>query len=189
MSELRKARPPAAAPARRQHQTNPSEWLKRRWMQLKRFTEHQIESLHERERRAYQQFAVESEAFKAGGPRTQTDWRTIGQALISETNSIINEPFFPPRSIKEWREAEMQKFERHTFALWRSIWNRFDAAWDKKSGEPGYMSELDAVHQCDLAIWRDRYPFPPKSVALAGGGMEHLKVAAKPISQDEWWDK
>lgn len=172
-----------------QHKSEPGNLTKNRWVQIKRLTLAQIREMQVAETAAYQRCLREAQAFGEGGPRTRTDWQMIGVARMATFNDALG-AFWPARSPLDWRECETRLYHRHIFRLWRTLWDRFDAAWNKMPGEVGYISEVMAVHQCDIAIAKDSYPFPPASVSgAASSGMDRFKSKPGDDQKEDWWDK
>lgn len=171
------------------HESEPSNLTRNRWVQIKRLTLTQIREIQEAETAAYQRFLWEAVAFGEGGPQTRTDWQMVGMSRLATFNDALG-PFWPARSPLDWRERETRLFHRHIFRLWRSLWDRYDTAWDKMPGEVGYLSEVTVIHQCDIAISKDPYPFPPASVAGASSsGMNSFKSKPEEDQKEDWWDK
>ena len=133
-----------------------------RWMQIKRFSSDQMMSLHKIEQRAFEK---EQHFWNAGRipPPEISSWQAIGVSYIYDCNVDLGQ-FWPQYSTREWRESEIARFKKAIYRLWRPIWDKYEESAVKVVGQLGYISELNAIHKCDLAIQESAPPFPPDHV-------------------------
>jgi hypothetical protein len=74
-------------------------------------------------------------------------------------------PYWPERMELRTREEMIEAFRRSVYPIWRPIWERLDKAFLLLPGDPGYLSEMAALHEADAEIFR---------AALAGGWLDQL---------------
>ena len=135
-----------------------------RWLMIKRLSADEIRRLHGVEKKSDAEW---QENQKLDKPKQNVSyWREAGLMEFSSMN--ISKPKFWPRSLSEEdRAREVERFERHIFTLWKPRMDRY---------EHGDVSEIQAVHDCDLAIKAD--PYKPAFEPVPMGQADYAEMAA-----------
>jgi hypothetical protein len=146
-------------------------------MQVKRFTEDQLQRLQDAENAA-------DKAWRAAYEKHHTElphWTAAGVALMADFNLTLPK-FWPKNFDNSDKIREKAIFLKHIFPLWRPIWDRLDAAHNCNRSDKDYVSELDTVHLIDWKVLRDAFEFPPKqsSAGLLGRLGKNAAIKPKP---------
>ena len=140
--------------------TEPSESVRLfRWPRIKFLKDRTIERIHELERACYSRA---EEAYRVG--RRPEIWQDVMEHTLrnAEFFNRAAHGFWPKGMTETDKRLSIEAFQRRIFPLWRPIWDRMDASWNKMPGQDGYLSEISCIQECDLAIKADGYEFPPK---------------------------
>ena len=103
------------------------------------------------------------------------DWRIEGSRYLDSINFWF-QSFWPRGMTEQDKSQANEMFDRFAFPIWRPIWNKYDAAAALGPGEAGYISEVACVHECDAAIMRRPYAYPPISSSGRNSEMDRLKT-------------
>lgn len=107
-----------------------------RWLQIKRFTREEVETIHQAEKRWYHGSLINK-------PKDWNahDWKSKGAAVLFLEGNERYGPFWERSKTEPERNDEVRSFERKIWPLWAPCLRNIDVA------------EIDSMHKADWAIW------------------------------------
>ncbi len=133
-----------------------------RWAQLKRFRREHIDEIHRLEKKAHNRN-------KETGRGSAANALSASMCLIHELNVALGKTW-PPRTPEDHKAAEISRFEKTIFPIWKSLKDDYMAE--------RIEDELDWIHQADLAIYNNPFSFQRKASASGGGELDRIKKGA-----------
>ena len=153
--------------------TNPDDIIRKRWLRIARYSSYQIQEIHRTEKANWLMF----EAAEASGRRpTGPHWQGSAAHIMRRFDDVLGS-YWPRGATNEWMESQIRRFWEHFYPIYRPIWDRYDAAWDKMPRDKGYYPDIQVIHDVDRVIVLEAWPFPPRTTTVksSDGELNRLK--------------